>query len=123
MFSARDSQNSNTVTWEAAIDALRLAVLLGPHHPESFFNLALVQKRRGMLAEAEQETLAVFTPGSRATGRPQHARRDLRPVGETRTARPRNGVSYFATRRTMTQRAPTWRSSTASELLPRPIPH
>jgi hypothetical protein len=36
---------------------------------------------------------------------------------------PRDGVSYSATRRTTTQRAPTWRSSTASELLPRPIPH
>ena len=43
---------------EAATDNLRQAVLLGHDHSESHFNLALVDQRRGMLAEAEHETLA-----------------------------------------------------------------
>jgi Flp pilus assembly protein TadD len=43
---------------EAATDALRLAVRLGPSHPESHFNLGLIYERRDMLAEAEQEMLA-----------------------------------------------------------------
>jgi tetratricopeptide (TPR) repeat protein len=43
---------------EAATDALRLAVKLGPNHPESHFNLGLVYERRDMLANAEQEMLA-----------------------------------------------------------------
>ena len=34
------------------------AVLLGEEHSESHFNLALVDERRGMLADAEHETLA-----------------------------------------------------------------
>jgi Flp pilus assembly protein TadD len=43
---------------EAATDALRLAVRLGPDRPESHFNLGLIYERRDMLAEAEQEMLA-----------------------------------------------------------------
>jgi tetratricopeptide (TPR) repeat protein len=43
---------------EAATDALRLAVRLGPNRPESHFNLGLIYERRNMLAEAEQEMLA-----------------------------------------------------------------
>jgi protein O-GlcNAc transferase len=43
---------------DAATDSLRRAVLLGESHFESHFNLALVEQRRGMLADAEQETLA-----------------------------------------------------------------
>ncbi len=41
---------------DAATYSLRNAVLLGEHHPESHFNLALVYERRGMLADAESET-------------------------------------------------------------------
>jgi Flp pilus assembly protein TadD len=43
---------------DAATDSLRHAVLLGQDHSESHFNLALVDQRRGMLADAEHETLA-----------------------------------------------------------------
>jgi tetratricopeptide (TPR) repeat protein len=43
---------------DAAIDSLRQAVLRGPNHPESHFNLALVYERRGLLADAEREMLA-----------------------------------------------------------------
>ena len=43
---------------DAAIDSLRQAVLRGPNHPESHFNLALVFERRGLLADAEREMLA-----------------------------------------------------------------
>ena len=43
---------------EAATENLRQAVLLGQDHSESHFNLALVDQRRGMLGEAEHETLA-----------------------------------------------------------------
>ena len=43
---------------EAATDALRLDVRLGPNRPESHFNLGLIYERRDMLAEAEQEMLA-----------------------------------------------------------------
>jgi Flp pilus assembly protein TadD len=43
---------------EAATDALRLAVKLGPNHPESHFNLGLVYERRDMLGNAEREMLA-----------------------------------------------------------------
>lgn len=43
---------------DAATDSLRRAVLLGENHSESHFNLTLVDERRGMLADAEQETLA-----------------------------------------------------------------
>ena len=43
---------------DAATDSLRQAVLLGQDHSESHFNLALVDQRRGMLADAEHETLA-----------------------------------------------------------------
>jgi Flp pilus assembly protein TadD len=43
---------------DAATDSLRHAVLLGEDHSESHFNLALVDERRGMLADAEHETLA-----------------------------------------------------------------
>jgi Flp pilus assembly protein TadD len=42
---------------DAATDSLRRAVLLGEKHSESHFNLALVDERRGMLADAEHETL------------------------------------------------------------------
>jgi tetratricopeptide (TPR) repeat protein len=42
----------------AAADSLQQAVLLGEEHSESHFNLALVDERRGMRADAEHETLA-----------------------------------------------------------------
>jgi Flp pilus assembly protein TadD len=42
---------------DSAADSLRRAVLLGGNHSESHFNLALVEQRRGMLAEAEHESL------------------------------------------------------------------
>ncbi len=40
---------------DAAIDALRTAVALGPDHPEGHFNLALAYEQYGRLAEARQE--------------------------------------------------------------------
>jgi Flp pilus assembly protein TadD len=43
---------------EAATDALRLAVRLGPNRTESHYNLGLIYERREMLAEAQQEMLA-----------------------------------------------------------------
>jgi tetratricopeptide (TPR) repeat protein len=43
---------------DAATDSLQQAVLLGENHPESHFNLALAYERRGLLADAERETLA-----------------------------------------------------------------
>jgi tetratricopeptide (TPR) repeat protein len=43
---------------DAATDSLRRAVLPGEDHSESHFNLAHVYERRGMLADAEHETLA-----------------------------------------------------------------
>ena len=43
---------------DAATDSLRQAVLLGENHSESHFNLALVYEQRGLLADAERETLA-----------------------------------------------------------------
>ena len=43
---------------EAATDALRLAVRLGPSRPESHYNLGLIYERRDMLTEAEREMLA-----------------------------------------------------------------
>jgi protein O-mannosyl-transferase len=50
---------------DEATDSLQLAVLLGEDHSESHFNLALVYERRGMLADAERETLDSlrFNPG------------------------------------------------------------
>jgi Flp pilus assembly protein TadD len=50
---------------DAATDSLRHAVLLGGDHSESHFNLALVDVRRGMLVDAEHETLAslLLNPG------------------------------------------------------------
>jgi tetratricopeptide (TPR) repeat protein len=42
---------------DAATDSLRQAVLLGENHAESHFNLALAYERRGLLADAERETL------------------------------------------------------------------
>jgi Flp pilus assembly protein TadD len=42
---------------DAASDSLRSAVLLGENHSESHFNLALIEQRRGMLLDAENETL------------------------------------------------------------------
>jgi Flp pilus assembly protein TadD len=42
---------------DAATENLRRAVVLGGDHFESHFNLALVDERRGMLADAEHETL------------------------------------------------------------------
>jgi Flp pilus assembly protein TadD len=43
---------------DAATESLRRAVLFGENHPESHFNLALADERRGMLTDAEHETLA-----------------------------------------------------------------
>ena len=43
---------------DAATDSLRRAVLLGENHSESHFDLALVHERRGLLADAERETLS-----------------------------------------------------------------
>jgi len=43
---------------DAATDSLRRAVLLGPDHSESHYNLALAFERRGLLADAEREILA-----------------------------------------------------------------
>ncbi len=43
---------------KAARDSLLEAVVLGGEHPESHFNLALVDERCELLAEAEQETRA-----------------------------------------------------------------
>jgi Flp pilus assembly protein TadD len=49
---------------DAATHSLRRAVLLGEDHPESHFNLALVYERRGLLADAEREMLALrLNPG------------------------------------------------------------
>jgi Flp pilus assembly protein TadD len=45
---------------DAATDSLQQAVLLGGDHSESHFNLALVDERRGMLPDAEYETLAAL---------------------------------------------------------------
>ena len=42
---------------DAATENLRRAVVFGGDHFESHFNLALVDERRGMLADAEHETL------------------------------------------------------------------
>jgi len=42
---------------DAAAESLRRAVLLGEDHPESHFNLALIDVRRGMLVDAEREAL------------------------------------------------------------------
>ncbi len=43
---------------DAATDSLQWAVLLGPDHSESHYNLALAFERRGLLADAEREMLA-----------------------------------------------------------------
>ena len=43
---------------DAASDSLRSAVLHGENHSESHFNLAVIEQRRGMLPDAEHETLA-----------------------------------------------------------------
>ncbi len=43
---------------DAATDSLRRAVILGENHAEPHFNLALAYERRGLLADAERETLA-----------------------------------------------------------------
>ena len=50
---------------DEATDSLQRAVFLGEDHSESHFNLALVYERRGMLADAERETLDSlrFNPG------------------------------------------------------------
>jgi len=50
---------------DAATGGLRRAVLFGENHPESHFNLALVEERREMLADAEHEILAslLLNPG------------------------------------------------------------
>jgi Flp pilus assembly protein TadD len=45
---------------DAATDSLRRAVLLGEGHSESHFDLALAFERRGLLADAERETLAAL---------------------------------------------------------------
>jgi Flp pilus assembly protein TadD len=42
---------------DAATASFRRAVLLGAGHSEAHFNLALVEERRGMLSDAERETL------------------------------------------------------------------
>jgi tetratricopeptide (TPR) repeat protein len=52
---------------DGAAASLRRAVLLGEDHFESHFNLALVDERRGMLAEAERETLAALRLNPRQT--------------------------------------------------------
>src|ERR1700689_3675970 len=44
----------------AATGSLQRAVLLGRDHPESHYNLALAYERRGMLADAERETLVAL---------------------------------------------------------------
>jgi Flp pilus assembly protein TadD len=41
----------------AAAESLRHALLLGEDNPESHFNLALIDARRGMQADAEREAL------------------------------------------------------------------
>jgi Flp pilus assembly protein TadD len=43
---------------DAATDILQRAVLLGEEHSESHLNLAIAYERRGLLADAERETLA-----------------------------------------------------------------
>jgi Flp pilus assembly protein TadD len=43
-----------------ATDSLRRAVFLGEDHLESHFNLALVDERRGLLVDAERETVAAL---------------------------------------------------------------
>ena len=43
---------------DAATDSLQHSVLLGESHPESHFNLALVDERCGNLTDAEHQTLA-----------------------------------------------------------------
>ena len=45
---------------DAATKSLQRAVLFGADHSESHFNLALVDERRGMLVDAEHETLAAL---------------------------------------------------------------
>lgn len=45
---------------DSATNSLRQAVLLGENHPESHFSLALVDDRRGILTDAEHETLAAL---------------------------------------------------------------
>jgi len=42
----------------AAADSLKRSVLFGESHSEAHFDLALVEQRRGMLAEAEKEAIA-----------------------------------------------------------------
>lgn len=66
---------------DAATDNLRQAVLLGQDHSESHFNLALVDQRRGMLADAEHETLASLVLNPRQPDA-QPAGCDLRPRGK-----------------------------------------
>jgi tetratricopeptide (TPR) repeat protein len=50
---------------DEATESLRKVVLLGEQHSESHFNLALAEERRGMLADAERETLRslLLAPG------------------------------------------------------------
>ena len=67
---------------DAAMESLRTAVVLGEDHSESHFNLALVYERRGMLADAEHETLASLALESWATGYAELAGSDLCPRGE-----------------------------------------
>jgi len=43
--------------FHAATDSLQRSVLLGENHPESHFNLALVDERCGNLMDAEDQTL------------------------------------------------------------------
>jgi hypothetical protein len=57
-------------------------VLLGENHSESHFNLALVYERRGLLDNAERETLGVAAVESSAAGHTQPAGCDLRPGGK-----------------------------------------
>jgi Flp pilus assembly protein TadD len=45
---------------EGATNSLRRSTVLGSDHPESHFNLALVDERRGMLADAEHEISAAL---------------------------------------------------------------
>lgn len=45
---------------EGATNSFRRSTVLGADHPESHFNLALVDERRGMLADAEHEISAAL---------------------------------------------------------------
>jgi len=66
---------------DAATENLRRAVVFGGDHFESHFNLALVDERRGMLADAEHETLEALRLNPEQPRRAQPAGRCLRTGG------------------------------------------